>query len=246
MECWCDFQVNYYANVTPFSGYPVNPEWITNLFQGNKISEDVAKQEILKCKKNTKHHLDNVEFVATKRREVWVQQRMEEVDEILKPAWQPMKFYPLVQEFITEHAHIRPRYRFLVITGPSGVGKTQFIRNVAQPRSCLLEVTCVDDVEPDLRAFRPGTHKWILLDEATPVTILRNRKLYQASNAVVTLGQSATQMYSYEVYLHQVRLVVCANDWESRMDDHRINAEGRAWLQQNSIVLNVQEKMWNE
>ena len=69
---------------------------------------------------------------------------------------------------------------FLVLDGPSGLGKTQFSMSLS-PRS--LEVTCSNCEEPDLREFKSGTTELVVLDEAK-CTLVVNCKNSRKADAL--------------------------------------------------------------
>ena len=46
----------------PFLGYRVNPEWIISYVQSNKLTPGNARKEILKTYKNSKMHIDNLNY----------------------------------------------------------------------------------------------------------------------------------------------------------------------------------------
>ena len=80
------------------------------------------------------------------------------------------------------------------------------------------ERTLVVDVQhaehPDLRSFRRLEHQAILLDEvADPVFIVNNKELLQAHVDGAKLGQSPTQLFSYDVFVWRVPIMLTTNNW---------------------------------
>ena len=62
---------------------------------------------------------------------------------------------------------------------------------------------------PDLRGYKPDVHDCIVFDNVNDMAFILNyRALFQANNDVHVLGESKTGMYSYEVWLWRVPLVV--------------------------------------
>ena len=82
-----------------------------------------------------------------------------------------------------------------------------------------MEDTLVVDVQhaahPDLRGYRRHQHKAILLDEiASPKFIVANKKVLQAHVDGALLGQSATQLFTYEVFLWRTPIILTTNNWK--------------------------------
>ena len=86
-----------------------------------------------------------------------------------------------------------------ILQGPSRAAKTSFTKSLfARP----FVYTCQDGDTLDLRGFRYGHHDALILDNLVDFSlILKYRALLQANNDEHRLGQSATGMYSYGVYL---------------------------------------------
>ena len=58
----------------------------------------------------------------------------------------------------------------------------------------------------------------MLLDEvAGPTFVVNNKKLLQAHVDGAKLGQSSTQLFSYEVFLWRVPIMLTTNNW--RLDE---------------------------
>ena len=82
----------------------------------------------------------------------------------------------------------------------------------------------------------------MLFDEASPACATTHQKLFQCPPCLATLGQSATPMYSYKVWVHQRFFVVCANGWFEQM--RQMTAADIEWLTTNSHVVTVTAPMW--
>ena len=95
---------------------------------------------------------------------------------------------------------------------------------------------------PDLRAFRHTTHRCVLFDEASPEMVSSNRKLFQAGNSLVQVGQSKTACYAYSVYLNDALLVVSSNHWSETLE--RMPVSEARWLQANQVLVKVTRPLW--
>ena len=72
--------------------------------------------------------------------------------------------------------------------------------------------------------------------------VLRNRKMFQCPNTFVQLGMSATNMYSYGVYLSDCMLVLCSNSWASQL--MATPSEGADWVRSNQVYVHVDRPLW--
>ena len=150
----------------------------------------------------------------------------------------PFKQYPLVDEFNRQFTKIMSRYKFLVIEGASGTGKTYFTKWMLGNPDKVLEVNCASCPEPEIREFKALHHQVILFDEASPQMIIQQKKLFQAPPCFVELGCSTTNCHSYKVLVSGTRLVICSNGWSEAVARMSLEAD-KSWLADNSFVVNV-------
>jgi hypothetical protein len=81
-----------------------------------------------------------------------------------------------------------------------------------------------------------------LFDEASVQMVLKNRKLFQAPNALVTLGTSPTNRDAYSVCLNDTLLVICSNSWKLQVSlTPSVDAE---WIRKNQVYVDVSEPLW--
>ena len=148
-----------------------------------------------------------------------------------------------VSAWVSDLSVPRDRRKFLVLDGPSRMGKTAFACSLV-PRGATLEVNCAGVEDPPLRAFSRARHRPILFDEAGTHMVLKNRRLFQAPNTVVTVGSSPTNALAYEIYLNDTLLVVASNCWETELA--AMPPQERSWLDANMVYVLVQKKLFNE
>ena len=91
---------------------------------------------------------------------------------------------------------------------------------------------------PDLRDLDEDT-PGVFFDEASLRMILFQKKLFQAINRPVKLGQTNTGMYSYDVYVHR-RMLVVANNTFAEEYKH-LNEADKDWIDQNVIPVFVKK-----
>ena len=107
-----------------------------------------------------------------------------------------------------------------------------------------MEISCTGEPGEvfDLRAFRRSQHRAIVFDELDARTVLKNKKFFQSTNAVISLGQSPTLQHVYSVCVHQIALIVTSNIWMGTVVG--LAEADRNWLTANSVVVDVREPLW--
>ena len=172
-----------------------------------------------------------------------MQSHIAEVQRQLAEQSKPFVTIEAIERWKEEHKLVKPRYKFLVLVGPSGLGKTQFAKSLVG-KGRALELNMAAAPEPDLKEFNPNLHDLILFDECPAKVILRQTKLFQAPAVKVALAASVTACYSYSVWVHQKLLVVCSNVWHHEL--RSLPQEDREWLVCNSLVYTVELPLWME
>ena len=156
------------------------------------------------------------------------------------------KDYPEWVTWDQEQQRKLHRQRVLVVTGPSRMGKSEYLK--AQLQKVLpkefgtLIVNCMNVLDPDLKAFKCLQHGAILFDEGSPDMVQRHRDLFQAPQHEITLGTSATSCYAYQVCLWRVRLLLTCNGWFEKLE--KLEAADKEWVEANTIVISVDTPMW--
>ena len=231
------------GNIEPFLTYLVSGEWVMNLVQAGKMDPVLARAEIVKTAKNLPRLLQNLDKYVLELREQRLRQRIVSIEMELERSERPFKIFPEIERWKEEHASPRPRYRFLVLVGPSGLGKTQFAKSlVGKKRS--LELNMASAPEPNLKEFDHELHDLILFDECSAQKVLLQKKLFQAPLSPVSLGQSTTGCFAYNVWVHAKLLVVASNVWHHVV--HELRKADADWLTANSLVMDVRENLWQQ
>ena len=107
-------------------------------------------------------------------------------------------------------------------------------------KDATLMVTAQKQTHVDFKDFKRCVHKPIVFDEADELYVLGNKQIFQAGLDDVTLGQSATMSYKYNVWLYGVACIVCTNVW----GEAALSEPDRSWLEKNSILINVSPPMY--
>ena len=122
------------------------------------------------------------------------------------------------------------------------VGKTHFAKALAG-EAATLEVNCAGSVGPDLRSFDPTLHRAIVFDdEASANLVLRHEKLFQGGVEEVSMAASATNMYSYSVWVYGCMLIITCNHWEQ--DVQALSEEDAEWIRGNGINAYCAQKLY--
>ena len=227
----------------PFTGYPVNVAWILTLLQAGKIATSVARELACKCVAGASRALAEIAVVEQAAEKQVVEQMRTEALKFLETSRKSWRRLPSVDAWLEQYGVVQDRYKFLVLEGPSGVGKTVFARTLVPEGKQVLEVNCAGGAQFDLREFRYREHGLILFDEIEGHQVQAARKLFQAGVAPVQLGASATGVYVYHVFLHRVRLVCCTNAWTSSVA--ALPQDQQDWLRENSVHVVVDRHLWS-
>ena len=230
------------ANIIPFDNYLVDSVWVSNLFSQNKISLETAKACMIQCGKNVPQQLANLERIERERSRMEVQTQVENTWAVLRSKICKQKTIPEVESWLATFSETSFRYSFLVLEGPSRLGKTMYARSLVSDLTELLEVDCAGARTPDLSGFKQRQHKCVLCDEASVSMVLGNKKLFQAAPSWVTLASSQTNCFSYRVWPHAVRFVITSNRWTTELN--QVPEDDRLWIEANAVLVRVTEPLW--
>ncbi len=80
-----------------------------------------------------------------------------------------------------------------------------------------------------------------VLDEvASPALVIGSKKPLQAHVDGALLGQSATQLYSYFVFLWRVPIILTTNNW----DCSGFSEADKNWLETNCVAVHIAHYVW--
>jgi hypothetical protein len=189
-----------------------------------------------------KKHIDNFDFVDRKLAHEQSEKRRMRVLADWAANRSQFKKLAVVQLWMQSFDEDKMRYMFLVLKGPSRLGKTAYACSLSSWAEATLELNCMNTDYPNLREFVDGTHEVIVFDECSAKLVLLNRKLFQSSPSWIQMASSATNVYGHSVFVHKVRLIVCTNTWDE--DLQKASPVDRAWLLANAVVVHVETKLW--
>ena len=110
---------------------------------------------------------------------------------------------------------VRHRYPFLVLDGPSSVGKTRFAASLTAPFR-FVYCDCSNGAYLDLHGLDSESHDAILLDEMGLERAVALKKLLQAGPDICKLGVSPTMVHAYSVYSYRMRISIATNTWAAQ------------------------------
>ena len=207
------------------------------------MSTQSARDELVASANRLTAHLPNIDKLMTELAVVELREKIAGKESFFQKLRQPFKRIKPVELLVADLEVPKERRKFLVLDGPSRTGKTQFIMSLFG-RDAALEVNAADEDSPALQCFDCKKHRYILLDEAPPSMILRNRKVFQCPNAMVTLGQSKTNCHSYSIYPNVSLLAIASNEWQEKVD--LLSRASRDWIHANQVYVRVTRPLWHE
>ena len=234
--------VRVFTNYRAFVECPVQTKTVFSLWSRYKMEDAVAMHQIrLTRGRGTENCIRDIECNITWRRALTAEAERQFCQWLfpMKPSKEMQDVTAWVALFHGRYGQ-RTRFPFLVLNGESRMGKTRYAVNLFGPARTLV-VPCQGAKSPDLRNFKRAEHKSIVMDEADYKMVIGNKALFQAALEQVTLGQSTCNAYAYQVWLYGVPIIVSCNDWMHGAEDHE-----RAWLDKNSVVVNVTEPLWRD
>ena len=190
------------TNFPKHEAFSVEQKWIIALWKQRKLSHDDARTEILLARGHTQSYLREIDFVRNLEERIEMEKEKAAVDMMITGAFKPFVEIPEVELWALQYRRQGPfgqygkasRFKFLVLTGPSSLGKTQFAKSLFGPEATLV-VPCQGVKQPALKDFKRHSHRAVLFDEISSQCIHDNKAVFQANNDIVLLGQIPCQEY---------------------------------------------------
>ena len=230
-----------FATMRPHYEFEVNAEWIWSLVASHKIELSAARRELVASGKNLVRHLQNMDVLIKERANEANENLIVTRNAAIEATRRPFRKIPAVDAWMRELSAPQDRRKFLVLDGPTRMGKTAFAFSIVKAGAAL-EVNCAGVEDPPLRAFSRAKHRLILFDEASTHMVLKNKRLFQAPNTPVIVGSSPTNALAYSVFLGDTMLVVSSNDWVVELA--ALPRNQRDWLEGNMVFVSVTEKLY--
>lgn len=153
----------------------------------------------------------------------------------------PFKVFARVTKWRAQYLQAKRRYKFLILDGDSMWGKTCYAMALWGEASTVY-CYCSGGAVPDLRKFDSDVHKAIVLDEMSLKQAIEFKRLLQAPHLPVALGTSATQMYTYDVWVARTGIILTTNKFDE--DLAKLSLADRKWIEKNSKLVKVKDYMY--
>ena len=226
-----------------FKDYVVNERWITTLLVAQKITTQTAHAMYLLACSSAQMNIRNLDFITRQEQERQEQIERLAMEVLIRDKQMPFRKIREVEEWLQHYDDIQDRYKFLVLDGPSQMGKTRFAASLTSVEK-FFYLDCSSCIMPDMRSFNRRHHELVLFDEIKATTVLSVKKLFQSSIDVVSLGSSQTNMNLYRIWAHRAKRICASNRWKAELTG--LEAPDREWLDKNTVYIFVDRPLWEE
>ena len=230
-----------YSTKRMFHDYVVKTTWITRMLT-KKLTYTSAMRLYAHSSFQAKALMENVMFLQK------YQAKQDMIDEqiAIDKRWREtacgFRHIAKVESWLEAFTVFRDRYDFLVMDGPSKMGKTRFVASMCFPEQFLL-LDCSRAETPDLKDFERDLHEIICFDEASANMVIQSKKVFQSGLDICKLATSATNVNAYSVLMHRKKLVVCSNKWMKQVNA-MTSVEDKEWLFDNSVYVYIDSKLY--
>ena len=266
-----------WTNYPMYKAFRVNPKWIMDLWADRKMTTKAVEVALIESRgEGLERHFHRLAFWQQKAEEMRIREHQATVKAALAKCQRPFKRFPLIskwaEQYLPDKYGVVRRFRFLVLEGPTSLGKTVLGMNLFS-NPYYVNMQC--SPEPNLIKFRYGEHDSVLLDEITWQKVISHKVLFQAGVEGTYLSESVCMQHAYWKWLYATPLILCTNRWIPRtktpvrqrsgggavhetIDDdaqssdseellygtEQLSAKDRDWLVSNSVHVRVKDKVW--
>ena len=215
------------ANYKPLRDYAVDSSWIMTLWRQSKIDDPVRCATAYRVL--TPHMEAQVALVQRRQSEDARKMVLDQRAKELVKKRQHFEAYPEVETWKETFKQVAHRYKFLWISGPSGLGKTQYALAIGiHPHLHAAGV--------DWAGYDPNRNDVVIFDDVYDVETYINmhKPIFQAAR-VTTINTSKTNCFAKTVDTAGKMIIVCDN------------AEPRtSWVVANTVHLHVTDPMFTK
>ncbi len=227
------------------SDFEVSGQWVMRAVAQGKMTHDDARREFMRIGKGIARFLQDLKVQQELQKQFELDIVVQERRWNERQGQHRFKRIEAVEDWKRENFRKfdpPPRKTLLVLDGPSRTGKTQFSLALWGVGRCLQINCCTMGDTPTLHGFDWKKHDCILWDECSPSLVCNNRLLFQHPVAPVDVGHSPTGQHVVRHFLNNCVSIACSNRWAS--DLMHLSHEQGAWLEANTVVIRVDEPLW--
>ena len=233
------------SQYVPWRDYLVKGHWIDDLWSRHKLSHTVYLEYAANVRLGFVTRCRQVEALREREKASQLVLQREQVARLLAPLQKSFKTSVLqrLKPWADQYQTILPRFKFLVFRGASRTGKSTLARSLGVAMNLgggPFIQTVQSATAPDLRTYNKDTHNYLVFDNVNDKKfVLDYRAMFQANNDIHTLGDSKTGMYSYDVWLWRVPMVLTIDmsaDWDAN----------ELWIKDNSFDVVLDGPSWEE
>jgi hypothetical protein len=185
---WLHTNYPYGAN------FQVDPRWVQSLWEMDKLSYEEAREQFILCKRNVQKMLENMSSWKKHHEMFLLEQQRRQAMTVLFSSNKQWRTIPAVEEWKEQWQDtLRGRRKFLVMEGPSSIGKSFFCLSICGIDKTF-HVDCTKGGEPDMRDYDFFKHEAIFFDECTPAQVLSQKILFMGSPLKVKMEGSSTNI----------------------------------------------------
>lgn len=222
---YCEYKSSHVesdATYHPNIDYAVKAKWLMDMWGCGKISDDKIVPALAHYRCLTPQLEAQVNICVSKNSAKRKAEYMQERAVRVRQDFRPFPVYQTVETWFEQYQHEVPRYKFLIIWGPSRTQKTEFAMARLPGMFAHRDAVSWNGYDDDL-------HTGVIFDDVKCIYkyISDNRALFQASG-FATVQTSSTNVYARTINLCAKPIVITTND-EPTSD----------WILMNSFVINA-------
>ena len=227
--------------------FPIGIPIIWNQWKTRKMTDEDCERDLVMCRdRGAPQALAALDLIRKRQKQIDAAGEVSRVQAMLDALCKPFHDHADIDRFLLQFSPSNygtmPRFSMLVLVGDTLQGKTSKGMSLFGPQRTLKLACgpCPRGVLPSLGALDRHTVKAILFDEIRIDQVLTFRELFQSNQYVQQLGTSACNPYAYSVWVYQIAMILCTNNFD--MTDPALSDGDRSWLHKNSIIVQLPEE----